>query len=356
MPSSAAIEVKNLKKSYRNGFFGKPFVALKGVSFSVKRGEIFGLLGPNGAGKTTLIKTVLGIIHGNAGDATLLGKPAGDRASRLRVGYLPENLRLARHHTALTALEYYGRLSGLSATDIKSNRKRLLESDGQLGRQRESIKNFSKGMLQRLGLAQALLHDPELLILDEPTDGLDPVGRSHVRNVLNRLKEEGKTIFLNSHILQEVELVCDRVAIMDRGELRALGTVAEIAPQNSQGIEVELTVCGDKAVVERALGDREITHWNSTDRNHKLLLPMVDQGAVDQCVDDLRRNHVSVVQLNPRRVTLEDAFLNLLALPSADKSAASSTAPPVAPPTAPTNEVATNAVEVFEDVEIIDES
>ncbi|HJN13113.1 MAG TPA: ABC transporter ATP-binding protein [Pirellulaceae bacterium] len=341
MSSSAAIEVNNLKKSYRNGLFGKPFVALKGVSFRVARGEIFGLLGPNGAGKTTLIKTVLGIIRRNGGEATLLGKPAGDRESRLRVGYLPENLRLSSHHTALTALEYYGRLSGLSAADVKANRMQLLESVGLNGHERESIKKFSKGMVQRLGLAQALLHDPELLILDEPTDGLDPVGRSHVRNVLHRLKNEGKTIFLNSHILQEVELVCDRVAILDKGELRALGTVAEIAPQKADGIEVELMVSGDKETVRRALGDRGVTHWRTEGRNHQILLPIPDQAAVDQCVDDMRRNQVSVIQLNPRRITLEDAFLKLL-----DQSPT---------PESPAPEVAVDAVEIIEDVVAIDE-
>lgn len=366
MPSSAAIEVINLKKSYRNGFFGKPFVALKGVSFRVDRGEIFGLLGPNGAGKTTLIKTVLGIIRRNGGEASLLGKPVGDRESRLRVGYLPENLRLAGHHTALTALEYYGRLSGLSWADIKANRMRLLESVGLNGRERESIKRFSKGMLQRLGLAQALLHDPELLILDEPTDGLDPVGRSHVRNVLHRLKDEGKTIFLNSHLLQEVELVCDRVAIMDRGELRALGTVDEITPSRAEGIEVEFTVSGDQEVVARALGDRSLTNWRVEGRNHKIRLPLPDQAAVDQCVDDMRRNQISVVQLSPHRITLEDAFLNLLAQPPESDREASETAAPnsavpksAAPnsaiPHTPTPEVAADAVEIIEDVVIIDE-
>jgi len=356
MPSSAAIEVKNLKKSYRNGFFGKPFVALKGVSFRVDRGEIFGLLGPNGAGKTTLIKTVLGIIRRNGGEATLLGKPAGDRESRLRVGYLPENLRLASHHTALTALEYYGRLSGLSMSEIKANRMRLLESVGLSGRERESIKKFSKGMLQRLGLAQALLHDPELLILDEPTDGLDPVGRSHVRNVLHRLKNEGRTIFLNSHILQEVELVCDRVAIMDRGELRALGTVAEIAPQKTEGIEVELMVSGEKDAVGGALGDRVVTTWHAEGRHHKILLPLLDQSAIDQCVDDMRRNQVSVVQLNPRRITLEDAFLDLLdQSPAPETQIPKSQIPKSQTPETTAPEVAADPVEIIEDVVVIDE-
>ncbi|MBP87853.1 MAG: multidrug ABC transporter ATP-binding protein [Planctomycetaceae bacterium] len=312
MEQHATIQVTDLRKSYCNGLFRKRFEALKGVSFEVGRGEIFGLLGPNGAGKTTLIKVLLGIVRRNGGSARLLGRPAGDRSSRVKVGYLPENLRIANHHTANTAMEYYGKLSGLGRSEIKSRRDELLESVGLADRTRESVKKFSKGMLQRLGLAQALLHEPEVLILDEPTDGLDPVGRSHVRNVLNDLKRRGKTIFLNSHMLQEVELVCDRVAILDRGIVKALGTVDEIAPDQSEGIELELTLTGGKPTIEAALGERTIGQWDSAgDEQHRLRLRMSDQSAIDQCIDDLRKSDVSIVGLSPRRLTLEDAFLRL---------------------------------------------
>ena len=312
MENDATIEVTDLRKSYRNGLFRRPFEALKGVSLQVDRGEIFGLLGPNGAGKTTLIKVLLGIVRRSGGSARLLGRPAGDRSSRVRVGYLPENLRIANHHTANTAMEYYGKLSGLGMSEIKSRRGELLGSVGLADRNRESVKKFSKGMLQRLGLAQALLHDPEVLILDEPTDGLDPVGRSHVRNVLNGLKEQGKTIFLNSHILQEVELICDRVAILDRGVVKALGAVDEIAPDQSEGVELELTLTGSKATIETALGERKVGQWESLDdERHRLRLRIGDQAAVDQCVDDLRASAISIVGLTPRRLTLEDAFLRL---------------------------------------------
>jgi len=312
--SSAAIEVGELRKSYRNGLFRKPFAALQGVSFSVPRGEIFGLLGPNGAGKTTLVKILLGIIRKSGGAASLLDRPAGDRRSRLRVGYLPENLRIASHHSALTALEYYGRLSGLGMADIKARRRELLAMVGLEGRERESIKKYSKGMLQRLGLAQALLHDPELLILDEPTDGLDPLGRSQVRTVLFRLKQQGKTIFLNSHILQEVELVCDRVAILDRGRVRAVGGVDEVARQSVEGIEVEMLVSGDEDKVRGAIDERQVTAWKAmADSRHRLLLRLAHQGEIDACIDALRQNEVSIINLARRRITLEDAFIGLLA-------------------------------------------
>ena len=309
-----AIEVAELKKNYRNGLFGKPFVALRGVSFQVQRGEIFGLLGPNGAGKTTLIKILLGIVRRSGGAASLLGRPAGDRSSRIRVGYLPENLRIATHHTAHSALDYYGHLSGLPGMAIKARRDQLLESVGLADRTRESVKKYSKGMVQRLGLAQSLLHDPELLILDEPTDGLDPIGRSHVRSVLHQLKSEGKTIFLNSHILQEVEMVCDRVAILDRGELKALGTVDEIAPEQQEGVELQLTVAGSEQAVRTALGDRGIKDWSVAGQGQfRLSLRLLNQASVDQCIDDLRQHDVSVVHLARHKITLEDAFLNLLA-------------------------------------------
>ncbi|MDA1051082.1 MAG: ABC transporter ATP-binding protein [Planctomycetota bacterium] len=314
MTLDAAIEVRDLTKSYRNGLLRRRFEALRGVSLRVERGEIFGLLGPNGAGKTTLIKVLLGIVRRSGGSASLLGRAAGDRLGRMKVGYLPENLRIANHHTALTALEYYGKLSGLSWQEIKSERFRLLESVGLADRTRESVKKFSKGMLQRLGLAQALLHDPELLILDEPTDGLDPVGRSHVRNVLMRLKAQGKTIFLNSHLLQEVELICDRVAILDRGLVKVAGNVHELAGEQTEGVELELVVAASDDVVRASLGARDVASCHpNRDGTVRVVLQLADQAAVDQCIDDLRSSGVSIVGLSRRRVTLEDAFLKLFA-------------------------------------------
>ena len=312
--TTAAIEATELWKTYRNGIMRRRFDALRGITLRVERGEIFGLLGPNGAGKTTLIKILLGIARKSGGHATLLGRPAGDLASRVRVGYLPENLRIAGHHTARTALDLYGKLSGLSATEIKQKRDVLLEGVGLADRAKESVKKFSKGMLQRLGLAQALLHDPELLILDEPTDGLDPLGRSHVRTLLNQLKQQGRTVFLNSHILQEVELICDRVAILDRGVLRAMGKVDEIAPSQAAGIELELVVNGTQAEIQVALGERGVNRWETLgDGQQRLFLRLLGQAAVDECVDDIRRRGISVIGLARHRVSLEDAFLSLLA-------------------------------------------
>lgn len=196
MSQSAAIQVNELRKTFREGWIKRrAFEALKGVTFDVRQGEIFGLLGPNGAGKTTFIKILLGIVRKSSGAAALLGHQAGDRRSRQQVGYLPENLRIPRHLTGSTALELYGRLSNLSAAEIRHRRAELLEMVGLSDRARDGVRKYSKGMLQRLGLAQALLHNPDLIILDEPTDGLDPVARSQVRGLLAEIKRQGKTIF-----------------------------------------------------------------------------------------------------------------------------------------------------------------
>jgi len=316
MNTNAAIEVSELRKSYRNGMFRRPFDALKGVSFRVEPGEVFGLLGPNGAGKTTFIKILLGIVRKTAGTATLLGRPAGDRASRVRVGYLPENLRVARHHTAISALDYYGRLSGVSGPNIRARQLELLERVGIADRAKEPLKKYSKGMLQRLGLAQALLHEPDLLVLDEPTDGLDPIGRSDVRTILQELKAKGTTVFLNSHILQEVELVCDRVAILDEGLLRIVGSPEEIAPERPEGLELVLALHGNETDIRAALSERTISKWQSLEGNvHTLLVRLSNQAAVDRSIDDLRSGGISIIDLSRRRVSLEEAFLDILAKP-----------------------------------------
>jgi len=308
--NDSVIDIHEVEKEFRSGF-RKRVRALCGVSFQVGKGEIFGLLGPNGAGKTTIIKVLLGIVRRSGGKASLLGFPAGDRRGRRRVGYLPENLRLPRHQTARTALEFYGRLSGLSRTEIRRKTDPLLEQVGLLGRDRESVGRFSKGMSQRLGLAQALLHEPDVLILDEPTDGLDPVGRNQIRNILQRLKDEGRTVFLNSHLLQEVELVCDRVAILDQGKLRFEGTIAELTP--AEFSELELVLVGDEQQARSALGSRDIKEFQKTaDDSIQALVMVNDQDDINQLIDDLRLAGIGISHVTIRRKTLEDAFIELV--------------------------------------------
>src|SRR5262245_28961241 len=297
-----AIETIDLCKTYVEGLLRrKRQEALKGVSLRVERGEIFGLLGGNGAGKTTFIKALLGILRKTAGEARLLGFPAGDRRGRKLVGYLPENLRVPRHLTGYTALEYYGNLSNVPTSVIRQRRGDLLEKVGLAARAKDPVRTYSKGMLQRLGLAQAMLHDPELFILDEPTDGLDPLARSQVRGYLTELKRVGKTIFLNSHILQEAELICARGAILDKGVLGRLANVAEITsgrgstistggngqPHGEQEeLELHLDLTGAESAIREMLGSLPITAWqpfSSTD--FRLTTRVPNQVAVDDLID-----------------------------------------------------------------------
>jgi ABC-2 type transport system ATP-binding protein len=322
MPDSPVIEVDSLHKVYRDGWLRRRRLeVLKGLGFEVRPGEIFGLLGPNGAGKTTFVKILLGIVRKTSGQARLLGFPAGDRRGRQQVGFLPENLRIARHHTALTALDYYGKLSGLSASQVRQRRDGLLRTVGLADRASDSVDKYSKGMLQRLGLAQALLHDPRLVMLDEPTDGLDPLGRAQVRGIMQALKAEGKTVFINSHLLQEIELVCDRVAILDQGWLRYVGPVKDVTASRAADVvagtdapDLHLELAGTDEAVHAALYGAEISRWErSADGRLAVVLKSAGQAEVDRRVDALRKQGVSIVSLLHQRRTLEDAFLAIVA-------------------------------------------
>lgn len=317
---SNAIEAFDLRKTYSDGWLrAKKFSALKGISFAVPRGQIFGLLGPNGAGKTTFVKIMLGIVAKTMGEAKVMGAVAGSRNARKHIGYLPENLRMRRHHTANTALEFYGGLSGLSVAEVKARRAGLLEKVGLEAWAEAGIKKYSKGMLQRLGLAQALLHDPDLLILDEPTDGLDPQARADVRDVMLQLKKEGKTIFLNSHILQEVELVCDSVAILDRGELKYCGPVDKIGDFISEktglrtGIGMKFVVECDEDVLYSTVDVAEGDQLESMGAGRiSLYTDRVEVDFVNRTIDQLRARQIPIVEVAKQNVTLEDAFLRIL--------------------------------------------
>jgi ABC-2 type transport system ATP-binding protein len=307
-----AIQVDAIQKTYRSGWFGRHSVkALRSVSFQVEPGCIFGLLGPNGAGKTTLIKVLLGLVRKTAGNASLLGFPAGDRRGRLNVGYLPENHRIPRHLTGNSAMIYYGGLSGMAPSEVRARRPELLDRVGLARWGKMPVRKYSKGMLQRLGLAQALLHDPQLLMLDEPTDGVDPVGRTEMRAVLQELKAEGKTVFINSHLLQEIELVCDRVAILDKGLLRRVGAVAELT--DLQKPNVIFTVVGpEHQTLEAFVGANIISHERFANGQIHVVLRSPDQETVNQCIDRLRTQSIDIVSVNRLKITLEQAFLQIV--------------------------------------------
>jgi ABC-2 type transport system ATP-binding protein len=312
MVDARAVDVENLRKTYRDGLLGRRRIeALAGVSLHVGRGEIFGLLGPNGAGKTTLIKVLLGLVRASQGGATLLNRPAGSREARRQVGYLPEHHRIPRHHTANSALAFFGNLSGLSRAEVARRRDELLATVGLAEWGNTSIKKYSKGMQQRLGLALAMLHDPHLLILDEPTDGVDPVGRSEMRTILLAQKAAGKTIFINSHLLQEVELVCDRVAILDRGRVLQQGSIFELTARAES--EVRLIVVGGDDQLQHALAGGPPCQTRPLGAGQfEVVLQAPEQAAIDAMIDGLRRNGLSLISLSPTRHTLEEAFLNIL--------------------------------------------
>lgn len=313
MTDSPAIDVREVRKAYRDGWIVKKrFDALRGVDLTVKRGEVFGLLGPNGAGKTTLIKILLGIVRCTGGEAFLLGAPAGSRTARERIGYLPENLSFPAHHTATRALQLYGRLSRVPEEVIRKKSRELLELVGLAGRERELVRKYSKGMRQRLGLAQAMLHEPELLILDEPTDGLDPVGRSEIRRVISGLRAQGKTVFLNSHILQEVELVCDRVAILVGGTLRGVGTPAELTTKFHGALtsRLRMELAGESAAVEQLRTDRECELLPLPESKWQFATAYESQAEIDQLIDHIRQLNISVLKLERTRPTLEEVFLS----------------------------------------------
>ena len=307
-----AIHTERLSKTFRDGLvFGERVKALDEVSLTMPRGVIYGLLGPNGAGKTTLIKILLGIVGRSSGAARLLGHAAGSLAARKKVGYLPEHHRIPHHHTARSALYYYGGLSGLSNAEVKEQVDPLLATVGLSHAVDRPVKKFSKGMLQRLGLAQAMLHDPEMLILDEPTDGVDPKGRADIRHVLADLRGRGKTVFLNSHLLQETELICDHIVILNRGRIQSSGSVEELT--GGASLEVQILVAGAEDAVRQALADVPDAHVEALQEGQsRVTMSGPEQVAIDGCVDRLRHADLSIRSLQQKKATLEQAFLEIM--------------------------------------------
>jgi len=291
------IETNGLVKHYKN------VQALKGISLAVEEGEIYGLLGRNGAGKTTLVKILLGLVRPTAGEAKLLGTRVGDPAARRDIGFLPEDHRLPEYHTAETALDFYGGLSGMSGRDRRAKIPGLIEMVGLKDAARRKVRTYSKGMKQRLGLAQAMLHEPRVLFLDEPTDGVDPVGRKDVRDLLMVLKGKGKTIFLNSHLLSEVELICDRVAIIELGLLRRVGSVAELtAARDMYELQIDRPI--DPIIEELGKFVRGLRRIKGG-----LEVEVDGQDRLNALIDFIRSKGYGLSGVTPKRVTLEEIFL-----------------------------------------------
>jgi ABC-2 type transport system ATP-binding protein len=296
-----AIHVRELEKTYG------AVRALQGVTLAVERGEIYGLLGRNGAGKTSLVKVLLSIVKPTGGEARLLDRPVSEAGARERVGYLPEDHRFPDYHTAESALDFYGALSGVPARDRAARIPELLRRMDLVDASRRKIRTYSKGMKQRLGLAQALLHDPEVLFLDEPTDGVDPAGRKQIRDLFLELKGRGKTIFLNSHLLSEVERVCDRVGIMEKGKLLKEGTVDALTRTENA---VELKVEGP---LESAWAELLARAPGATRAGELVTIP--GGTSIDAVVDLLRARGVSVRAMAEKKRSLEDIFIDTVTEP-----------------------------------------
>jgi ABC-2 type transport system ATP-binding protein len=305
MSDAAVLSVRDLRKVYKKPFERGGIAALDGVSLEVGRGQIFGLLGPNGAGKTTLVKVLLGLVRGHTGEARIFGMPPADPASRRKVGYLPEAHRLPGHLTGRQLLKLFGRLSGAEPKDVDARVGQLLERVGMGKAADRKVREYSKGMQQRIGLAQALVHAPELVFLDEPTDGVDPVGRAEIRELVLELKRQGTTLFVNSHLLLEVELMCDRVVIMDKGKILREGTIADLTP--STGV-VRFELGAERADLDQVLAGvgRDLRVEGAAFRL------TIQKEELDVAIDRLRSAGISIRAVEPRRVNLEEAFLDLV--------------------------------------------
>jgi ABC-2 type transport system ATP-binding protein len=306
--SQLAIVVEDLRKTFRTPFRRKKVEALRGVTFSVERGHIFGFVGPNGAGKTTAIRTLMGLIKPTSGKASLLGHSIPSRKARHQVGFLPEAPYFYDYLTVPELLDLAGRLFGVPSAERVKRADKLIERVGLAGARSQSLKKFSKGMLQRAGLAQALMNDPELVVLDEPMSGLDPIGRKEVRDLILELRDQGKTVFFSTHILSDVEAITDRVAIIVRGQLKAHGTPAELVAKTILGVDIVVRLPEDNEPGELVAGAESVRRVGG---NLSLMLP----GTAD--VDAwLQRAHAAgakIISVSPRHETLEDTFLREVA-------------------------------------------
>jgi ABC-2 type transport system ATP-binding protein len=281
-------------------------VALHGLDLRVEQGEVFGFLGPNGAGKTTAMKILTGLVRASAGVARVLGRPVGEPAARRRIGYLPEHFRFQEWATGEELLDLHGRLAGLPAARRAARVAEVLELVGLAGRGRQRIRSYSKGMTQRIGLAQALLAEPELVLLDEPTSALDPVGRREVRDLIRELRGRGVTVFLNSHLLGEVELVCDRVAIIDQGRVVRGGRLAELV-----GPATALRLLLDR-VDEYLLGAlRRLGQVRSVE-GVAVTLQVDDLDVAPAVAECVVRSGYRLFELAPVQRSLEEVFVDLV--------------------------------------------
>ncbi|MEP7132151.1 MAG: ABC transporter ATP-binding protein [Acidobacteriota bacterium] len=312
--SALPIEARGLRKTYRAGLKGRTVLALDGLDLDVRPGEMFGLLGPNGAGKTTTVKILLGLTRATAGEAFLFGIPVGSPESRRRVGYLPEGHRFPGYLTARETLAIFGRMSGVDGEALRTRIPALLDRVGLADWRDVRVKKFSKGMTQRLGLAAALVHEPEVLLLDEPTDGVDPVGRREIRDLLREEADRGRAVLVNSHLLSEIERTCDRVAVLRAGRVAAQGTIAELTAQAAR-YRMAVSPIDDQLVASLRETGTEVTRVNG-----HLELSARDLAQLNEAVDRVRARGALLEELTPIRASLEDVFVDLISPAGAGSS------------------------------------
>jgi ABC-2 type transport system ATP-binding protein len=307
----AAIRIEDLTKEYWVGFWRKrPYRALDRLTLEVQPGEVFGFLGPNGAGKTTTLKLLMQLIFPTAGSAEILGRPVGDVSVRQRIGYLPENPSFYDYLSAQELLEYFGRLFGYSGGDARQRAAALLDRVG-IGpeRRRQQLRKYSKGMVQRVGIAQALLNDPEVVFLDEPMSGLDPLGRRDVRALILELRDQGRTVFFSSHILADAEALCSRVAVVAGGRLAAAGRLTDILAFQVRGWELVMANLRPEVVARVAPRPTKTTEISP----HRYALELPLDAAPERVLSDLTATGATLVSLNPVRESLEDFFVRRVA-------------------------------------------
>ncbi|MBU6376762.1 MAG: ABC transporter ATP-binding protein [Bdellovibrionales bacterium] len=292
------LEIQNVQQHFRSGFWLRPVTILDQVSLAVPRGSITGFLGPNGAGKTSLIQLVTGVRRPKSGSITWNGQSVLKRETRARIGYLPERPYFHDHLTGNELLAYFGGLSGLSTNQIQERRPRLLKRVGLAEAGEKTLRTYSKGMLQRIGIAQALIHEPEFLVLDEPMSGLDPLGRAEMKQIITDLGREGRTVFFSSHIIPDMEAICDRIALIERGKIRKSGPISDLLQDRNQNTEIRFTASQvvDEIFLGSALG---------ADGLYRVTVP---SSKVDATLDALRHHQASIIAVSPIHASLEEWF------------------------------------------------
>jgi ABC-2 type transport system ATP-binding protein len=302
--ASPAIEIDGLTKEYPYGFLNlKKRLSLEGLTFQVNTGEVFGFLGPNGAGKSTTIKCLMRLIFPTKGTARILGKSVEDVSMHQDVGYLPEQPYFYDYLTAAEVLDYFARFHGLTASDRKERVQKMLKKVGLESAKKIQLRKYSKGMLQRVGLAQAILHDPKVVVLDEPMSGLDPLGRREVRDIILELKRDGRTVLFSTHILSDAEMLCDRVGVIVGGKLRGVGAPGELVGIQSQGLEVlfELGPDGERpALLSRA---------TQTGERYRVVLK---EEELYHAIDELKLARARILSVTQIKATLEEFFMGLV--------------------------------------------